>query len=218
MRRSLLALVLVSLVLSGCPLNVDDGVTTPGGGGSGSGTSQPPLVGPPAPGSNSGENPANTSGNTAGASTGPADPLEAEFPGCTRPVDADTWRQEMLDLINQERTTYGLPALRTNYILQSQAEQYACEMIYYGFFDHENPVTGSTLRDRAAEFGYSYIVIGENLAAGQNSPSEVVSDWMNSPGHRANILGEHFTEAGVGVRTGGAYSLYWVVEFGQPWP
>jgi uncharacterized protein YkwD len=216
-KPNLLALVLTSAFLAGCPFNADEPTTTPYHGGSG-GVSQPPPVGPPAPATNSGENPGRTTGGNAGGSTSQTDPLEAEFPGCMRPVNASTWRQEVLELINEQRTSYGLPALSTNPILESQAEHYACEMIHYGFFGHENPVTGSTLRDRAAEFGYSYMVIGENLAAGQDSPFEVVNDWMNSPGHRANILGEHFTEAGVGVRAGGVYGLYWVVEFGQPWP
>jgi uncharacterized protein YkwD len=59
-------------------------------------------------------------------------------------------------------------------------------------------------------------MIGENLAAGQTSPEQVVTQWMNSPGHRENMLQERFTEVGVGLREGGDYGLYWVLEFGYP--
>ena len=89
-------------------------------------------------------------------------------------------------------------------------------MIYYDFFAHENPFTRTELRDRAEEFGYEFQVIGENLAAGQATPAQAMNDWMNSPGHRANILNADFTELGVGIRTGGTYGTYWVQEFGLP--
>jgi uncharacterized protein YkwD len=72
------------------------------------------------------------------------------------------------------------------------------------------------LAERAAEFEYEYWMIGENLAAGQTSPEQVVADWMASPGHRENMLGETYTEVGVGLRQGGDYGLYWVLEFGDP--
>lgn len=118
--------------------------------------------------------------------------------------------------MNQERATAGVAPVVPSTALEDQAEEYACEMISQNFFAHENPVTGSTLKDRAAEFNYQYLVIGENLAAGQQSPQEVMTAWMNSPGHRANILDARFTELGVSVRIGGQYGVYWVQEFGKP--
>jgi uncharacterized protein YkwD len=103
-----------------------------------------------------------------------------------------------------------------NGTLAEQATQYACEMIHYDFFDHVNPVTRSTLAVRANQFDYSYLVIGENLAAGQRTPEHAMNDWMDSPGHRQNILDPRFVELGVGVRFGGEFGTYWVQEFGLP--
>jgi uncharacterized protein YkwD len=140
----------------------------------------------------------------------------AEFPECTEPATADEWRAQVLDLVNQERRNAGLNPVTYNSLLESQADQYACELIHYGFFDHVNPVTGSTLGDRAKEFGYEFAMVGENLAAGQRTPAEAVRDWMDSPGHRRNILEPEFTELGVGIRIGGQYGFYWVQEFGKP--
>jgi uncharacterized protein YkwD len=151
-----------------------------------------------------------------GSATSGDDPLATEFPGCQPTVNADVWREDVLRLLNVERTSRGLNPVTENSTLEAQADQYACEMIFYDFFAHDNPVTGTSLRDRAAEFGYSYWVIGENLAAGQPTPETVVRDWMESPGHRANMLDERFTEAGVGIRSGGEFGIYWVLEFGRP--
>ena len=161
-----------------------------------------------------------SSTDSAAASAPPAgaasDTLTEEFPGCYEPAETAAWCEEVLRLVNEERLAEGEEALKHNDTLEAQAEQYACEMIYYGFFDHNNPETGSTLRDRADEFGYDYQVVGENLAGGQESPAEVVAAWMASEGHRENILEPRFVEIGVAVRAGGHYGLYWVLEFGLP--
>lgn len=162
------------------------------------------------------------SSSTAGDSTTQEgqdfqDQLADEFPGCSEADDADELRDEILRLVNEERQLAGLSPLTHNQTLEDQATQYACEMISYGFFAHENPVTGTDLADRAAEFGYDYLAIGENLAAGQPTPVRAMADWMASTeGHRENILNANFTELGVGVRTGGEFKTYWVQEFGQP--
>ncbi len=138
--------------------------------------------------------------------------------GCQTPETAQAWQDEVLRLINERREAAGLPALKHDPILARQAAEYACELIDYDYFDHVNPVTGSTLVDRAEAAGYDYLVIGENLAAGQRSPQEVVDAWMNSEGHRANILDPRYTEIGIAVRVGGSYGIYWVQEFGRPAP
>lgn len=161
-------------------------------------------------GSAIGGNATATGGGTA------SDDLTARFPACGDPLNAASWKAEVLRLVNRERSNRGLPTLSRSDTLENQAEQYACEMIQDDFFAHVNPVTGSTLAQRAGEFRYNYYVIGENLAAGQTSPEQVVLDWMNSPGHRANILDERFIEIGIAVRAGGTYGLYWVQEFGLP--
>lgn len=154
---------------------------------------------------------------TAGQSTTSfSDALTTAFPECTEPVQAAEWRAEILRLVNRERSSRGLTPLVRNSTLERQAMQYACEMIQFDYFDHVNPITGSTLGQRATQFGYDFRVVGENLAAGQGSPEQAFTDWMASPGHRANILDPRFTEIGIGVRTGGDYGVYWVQEFGLP--
>lgn len=157
-------------------------------------------------------------GTVAGNGLSFSDWLTTQFPGCNEPHQADAWRARILELVNEERARAGVPPVVHNQTLADQAAQYACEMIVYRFFDHVNPVTGTTLSDRADEFGYDFLVIGENLAGGQPTPEQAMLGWMNSPGHRANILDARFTELGVGVRTGGEFGIYWVQEFGRPLP
>jgi uncharacterized protein YkwD len=205
--RDLSVLTLVgALLLGGCPVDSgaelvpgDDGSTGDGG----------------SPASSSGSS-SSTISDTAGSTSSFDNWLTAEFPDCAEPVNGDYWRDEILRLVNVERAQAGLPLLEHDQTLENQATQYACEMIHYDFFAHENPVSGTELADRAEEFGYAYVIIGENLAAGQSSPQQVMSDWMASDGHRANILSAEFTEFGVAVRTGGRFGTYWVQEFGRP--
>lgn len=137
-------------------------------------------------------------------------------PSCGAPTNEAGWQAEILRLVNVERAREGLDPVVYNQTLENQATEYACEMIVYDFFDHVNPETGTHLADRADEFGYDFRMIGENLAAGQATPAQAMWDWMNSEGHRANIMNPDFTELGVGVRLGGDYNIYWVQEFGMP--
>lgn len=156
-------------------------------------------------------------GSVVATSPPPAESeLARRFPTCRDLSQANSWRAEILFMVNRERSIRGLDPLVLSATLEAQATQYACEMIEYDFFAHENPVTGSTLPDRAAEFDYDYLVIGENLAAGQDSPVQVMRDWMSSSGHAANIVDARFTEIGIGVRAGGEFGFYWVQEFGMP--
>ena len=137
-----------------------------------------------------------------------------EFPECHIPPEEDEWAAQVLDLVNQERTSRGLNALQANAGLAREADIEACEMIHYDYFDHVNPVTGTTPMDRFAASGFKGLIFGENLAAGVPTPAEVVTGWMNSPDHRDNILDPEFTHLGVGVRLGGEYRIYWVQLFG----
>jgi len=204
--------LLLGQLASCVPLgNGDDGlpISGPAAGGtsnnnSGGGTADPTRPGNTAVG-----------GDSAGVQT-IADELTVEFPGCREPVQAAFWRAEVLRLVNEERAKKKVPPVQRSATLEAQASQYACEMVYYGFFGHVNDFTGSTLAERAAEFEYDYWIIGENLAAGQRTPAQVVADWMGSPCHRQNILNPAFTELGVGIRYGGEYGFYWVQEFGRP--
>lgn len=96
------------------------------------------------------------------------------------------------------------------------SSDYACEMIEGNYFEHTDPVTGSTVGSRALQANYYFKKVGENLAGGFTSPEETMTQWMDSPGHRANILDPDFIEMGASVRTGGSYRWYWVQEFGLP--
>lgn len=204
-------LTVLGVLLGGCPVGPDSGLEatpeggTPGGSSGGGGSAIFPGAGS-----------SSTDSGTAGGSESLDDELREQFPTCLEPINGDDWRAEILRLVNVERTRTGLDPLTHDQTLEDQATQYACEMIHYDFFAHVNPVTGTELRDRAEDFGYDFLAIGENLAAGQSSPTQVMADWMGSAGHSENVLNPQFTELGVGVRTGGRYGTYWVQEFGRP--
>ncbi len=137
---------------------------------------------------------------------------------CEIPEGEEELVEGVIELVNSERADYDLPPVSHNPILSAIAEDFACEMIERGFFpkDHINPHTGEGPYERAVGGGYLFLAVGENLAAGQTSPGEVISDWMNSIDHRGIILGAQWSEIGVGIRTGGEYGVYWVLEFGNP--
>lgn len=126
-------------------------------------------------------------------------------------------RAEMLAAVNEVRRKAGAPALRMNGDLQEAAQAHAQDMLARGFFAHKNP-SGTTVRERSTKAGYDWRTIGENIAEGQKSVDEVVTTWMNSPGHRANILNPAFRELGAGLVTGkarnGEYRVIWVQNFG----
>jgi uncharacterized protein YkwD len=136
--------------------------------------------------------------------------------GCAAPANKDALVARVVELVNQERTKRGLNPVTLNPTLCRIADDYACEMITKGFFDHTDP-DGLGPGQRAINAGYIFLAIGENLAGGQNSPEQAMKEWMNSKeGHRENILAPQWREIGVAVRLGGIYGIYWVQEFGNP--
>lgn len=137
---------------------------------------------------------------------------------CGIPSNFEALVNEVLRLVNVERTSRGLNALTLNETLSGAAEDYCCEMIEGGFFSHDNPLNGEGPGERAIKAGYVFLAVGENLAAGQRTPEQAMDDWMASQGHRENILGIQWQEVGIGVRTGGEYGAYWVQLFGNPPP
>jgi uncharacterized protein YkwD len=115
-----------------------------------------------------------------------------------------------LCLMNAERTSRGLRALRSQATLAGVATRYARQMGAEQFFDHVSP-SGSTLMSRIKASSYlqraAGYALGENIAWGMgelSTPRETVSQWMHSAPHRANLLSSAFTEVGVGIATGGA--------------
>lgn len=122
--------------------------------------------------------------------------------------------QEILRLVNRQRAQNGLAALTLSDKLCELASRKAEDMAANNYFDHTSPTYGTPF-DMLRQFGVSYRSAGENIAAGQRTPEEVMNGWMNSPGHRANILSANYTELGVGVAAG-PKGLYWVQLFLMP--
>ncbi len=127
-----------------------------------------------------------TSGNTAGMSA---------------------YQSQVVDIVNQERAKAGLSALKVDALLTKVATEKARDMDVNNYFSHTSPTYGSPF-DMMRQFGVTYSYAGENIASGQRTPQEVMTAWMNSAGHRANILNSNFTKIGVGYVNG-----EWVQEF-----
>ncbi|MFF8669848.1 CAP domain-containing protein [Streptomyces sp. NPDC015242] len=117
------------------------------------------------------------------------------------------------DLTNRARTRAGLPPLAVDALLTAAARAHSADMVARAFYAHTAP-DGSRPGDRAAAAGSTLRAIGENIACGQRSPADVVEGWMNSPGHRANILRPEFTRIGIGFACGGRAGTYWTQMFG----
>lgn len=114
-------------------------------------------------------------------------------------------------LLNADRAANGLPALKINNSLVHLAEGYASDMINRKFFSHYNP-EGQSPFDRMRQAGISYRYAGENLAVNTNVTTAETA-FMNSSGHRANILSPNYTDVGIGVRYDSSGSAYVVQEF-----
>lgn len=124
--------------------------------------------------------------------------------------DTSAFAQEVIRLINEERTKLSLPALNSNTLLQESAQIRAQELEEE--FSHTRP-DGSDPSDLLAEKQIPYGTMGENIAHGQKTPEEVVKDWMNSQGHKENILSQNFKYIGVGSFKASDGSIYWVQLF-----
>ena len=127
----------------------------------------------------------------------------------------------VVELTNIERSKVGLQPVTLDLQLADAAQNHSDDMASDDFFSHTG-ADGSTPVTRIADRGYDYAAAGENIAAGQTRAEQVVEGWMNSPGHRANILNESFTEIGIGYTylandTGSVnYNHYWTQVFGKP--
>jgi len=130
-----------------------------------------------------------------------------------------SWRDEVLFLTNTERLKEGLEPLASCNNLHVAAQSHSFAMNEQNFFEHDNPNTGDDPATRADEAGYG-MYVGENIAMGHQTPKQVVRAWMNSSGHRANILGS-YSHLGVGITRGGSGTygdgdwFYWVQNFGS---
>ncbi len=122
---------------------------------------------------------------------------------------------QVIKLTNKERAKSGCKALKSNSLLKSAAQKHSADMAKKDYFSHTGK-DGRSPFDRMTDAGYSFSAAAENIAAGQRTPADVVEGWMNSAGHRKNILNCTYTEIGVGYAKGGSYGTYWTQNFGKP--
>lgn len=139
----------------------------------------------------------------------PAEQKPAEQKPAEEAKSLSEFEQRVVELTNAERAKQGLPALKIDTELSKVARIKSEDMQKNNYFDHNSPTYGSPF-DMKKKFGISYTSAGENIAQGQRTPEEVVQAWMNSAGHRANILNNGFTHIGVGYVESGNY---WTQQF-----
>ncbi|MFD9031326.1 sigma-70 family RNA polymerase sigma factor [Streptomyces sp. NPDC059567] len=118
---------------------------------------------------------------------------------------------QVVSLVNSERAKAGCGPLTENSLLTEAAQGHSVDMAARNFFDHTNP-DGDGPGERVTATGYRWSTYGENIAMGQRTPAQVMESWMNSPGHRANILNCSFKEIGIGIHSDGG--PYWTQVFG----
>lgn len=147
------------------------------------------------------------------------------FTGCTVqsvPVVNAEFEQRVAQLVNQERDANGLPPLKLIASLSDAARYHATDLGSDDYFQHDShDRAGGNLQrvcgafDRVRLWYQGWIAAAENIAAGYNSPEAAMAAWMNSDGHRGNILNPLFTEFGIGYFSGaGKFNTYWVQDFG----
>jgi len=161
---------------------------------------QPSLGG--IPGSNSGSNTGSNAGSNAGTGSGAANPGG---------VVLSSDEKSVLDLINAERAKGGLKALTPDDKIMAAAREKAKEMVNKNYFSHESPTYGSPF-NMMEQFGVVYKTAGENIAGNSNNAAAVAA-WMNSSGHRANIMNGNFNYTGIGVVASPVYGKVYVQMF-----
>ncbi|MED3126309.1 CAP domain-containing protein [Bacillus wiedmannii] len=155
------------------------------------------------------QKPAENNNTQKPAEQKPAEQKPAEQKPAEEAKSLSEFEQRVVELTNAERVKQGLPALKIDTELSKVARVKSEDMQKNNYFDHNSPTYGSPF-DMMKKFGISYTSAGENIAQGQRTPEEVVQAWMNSAGHRANILNNGFTHIGVGYVESGNY---WTQQF-----
>ncbi|RLN67515.1 hypothetical protein BBJ28_00021829 [Nothophytophthora sp. Chile5] len=128
---------------------------------------------------------------------------------------SDDYYTQMLTRVNEERAAQGLSALCANSKLQSAAKRHSDDMAANNYMAHDG-ADGSTMSQRITDAGYDWTAVAENVAAGQENVDSVMTSWMNSEGHRANILGD-YTMFGTSYayNADSTYKHYWTQDFGS---
>lgn len=137
---------------------------------------------------------------------------EATKPSTVAEADSVAgFEAQVVELTNAERAKYDLAPLKAYNPLMKVARAKSQDMASNNYFSHTSPTYGSPF-DQIKAAGITYRAAGENIAQGQRTPEEVVQAWMNSEGHRANILNSSFTHIGIGYVENGNY---WTQQFIQ---
>lgn len=122
---------------------------------------------------------------------------------------------EVVRLVNVERSKKGLHLLKQHWELSRVARYKSEDMIKKGYFAHQSPTYGSPFR-MMESFGIRCSAAAENIAHGQKTPQEVMNSWMNSSGHKNNILSPSYSEIGVGAAKDSQGNIYWTQMFIKP--
>lgn len=123
-----------------------------------------------------------------------------------------SYEQKVAELVNIERQKAGLSALTFDQSVSNVARTKSKDMAANNYFAHQSPTYGSA-GDMLTKFGIRWSAWGENIASGQRTPEAVVTAWMNSAGHRANILSTNFSKIGVGYAVNSNGTPYWTQIF-----
>lgn len=152
-----------------------------------------------------------SSGNTSSGTTSGSSSTGNSGTSGTQTSSMNSDEKEVFDLINKQRTNNGLPALQNDSEVQRIARIKAQDMVNNNYFSHNSPTYGSPF-DMLKSFKVSYKTAGENIAA-NSSNSSAVTAWMNSSGHKANILNSSFNYTGIGVVSSPRYGKMYVQMF-----
>lgn len=125
------------------------------------------------------------------------------------------WESEVVKLVNAERSKRGLELVKENWELSRCARYKSQDMINKNYFGHQSPTYGSPFV-MMESFGLRFSAAGENIAKGQRTPQEVMNAWMNSEGHKRNIISPSYTQIGVGLAKDKNGVCYWTQQFMKP--
>ncbi len=130
----------------------------------------------------------------------------------TAPTVNSSYEERVVQLVNIERQKNGLPSLHLDRAISDVARTKSRDMAVNNYFAHYSPTYGMA-SDMLLKFGITWSTWGENIASGQDTPEIVVSEWMHSPTHKANILSPNFTFIGVGYYVDSSGTPYWTQMF-----
>jgi uncharacterized protein YkwD len=132
---------------------------------------------------------------------------------CAMPANVNQLATEIAAGVNASRLSNGLAALAYNPVLGRAATAHACDMSSHAFFGHKGS-NGSNINARVRSAGYAACTVAENLAWGYPTSGQIIGGWMNSAGHRSNMLHPRVKEMGIGISQGGK-GPNWVLVLGR---